>query len=86
MNTLQNYLLNASLVKTTRLPIIWMSMVLYTERSETDLISLAILVPSTMQPYILYECHSALELNGSTRLYHFIARNYFWEKLHEHCK
>ena len=29
----------------------------------------AIMVPNTLQPYILCECHNALEHNGSIRLY-----------------
>ena len=36
-----------------------------------------IMVPNTLQPYILYECHNALGHNGSTRLYHSIRRHYY---------
>ena len=39
----------------------------------------AIIVPNTLQSYILYECHNALGHNGSTRLYHFIRRHYYWK-------
>ena len=44
-----------------------------------------IMVPNTVQPYILYECHNALGHNGSTRLYNFIRRHYYWKKLCQHC-
>ena len=40
----------------------------------------AIMVPIALQPYILYECHNALGHNGSTRMYHFIRRYYYWKK------
>ena len=57
-------------------------MVLYTEKiRDGPNIFHAIMVPNTLQPYILYECHNALGLNGSTRLYQFIRRNYYWKKL-----
>ena len=36
----------------------------------------AIMVPNTLQPYILYESDNALGHNGSTRLYHFIRKHY----------
>ena len=61
-----------------------MNMVLLIEKLEMDQIFHAIMVPNTLQPYILYESHNALGCNGSTR-YHFIRRNYYWKKLHEHC-
>ena len=44
----------------------------------------AIIVPYTLQPYILYESHNALEHNGSSRLYHFIKRQHYWKKLCQH--
>ena len=44
----------------------------------------AILVPNTLQPYILYESHKAQGHNGSTRLYDFIRKHYYWKKLHQH--
>ena len=45
----------------------------------------AIMVPNALQPYILYESHNALGHNGSTRMYHFIRRHYYWKKLNQHC-
>ena len=45
----------------------------------------AIMVPNTLQSDILYECHNALGHNGSTRLYHFISRHYYWKRLCQHC-
>ena len=45
----------------------------------------AIMVPNTLQPFILYECHNALGHNGSTRLYHFIRRNHYWKKVCQQC-
>ena len=44
-----------------------------------------IMVPNTSQPYILYESHTVLGLNGSTRICNFIRRHYYWKKLHQHC-
>ena len=43
------------------------------------------MVSQTLQPYELYEIHNALGHNGSTRLYSFIKRYYYWEKLCWHC-
>ena len=44
---------------------------------------IAILV-QTLQCYILYENHNALRHNGSTHLYNFIKRHYYWKRLHQH--
>ena len=44
-----------------------------------------IMVLQTLQPFILYESHSKLGHNGSTRLYNFIKRHYYWRKLHQQC-
>ena len=44
-----------------------------------------IMVPNTLQPYILYESHNALGHNGSTRLHNFIRGHYYWKKLCQHC-
>ena len=44
-----------------------------------------IMVPQKLQPYILYECHNALGHNGTTRLYTFIKRFYYWKKLYQDC-
>ena len=41
-------------------PTIWMNMVLYIEKSDGHNIFHAIMVPKTLQPYILYECYNAL--------------------------
>ena len=42
-----------------------------------------IMVPRILQPYILYESSNALGQIGSTRLYYFIRRHYYWKKLHQ---
>ena len=39
----------------------------------------------TLQPYILYESHNALQNNGSTWFVDFIKRHYYWRKLYQHC-
>ena len=44
-----------------------------------------IMVPNTLQPYILYESHNALGHTGSTRLYTSIRKHYYWKKLYQHC-
>ena len=41
----------------------------------------AIMVPNTLQPYILYKSHNTQGHNGSTRMYHFIRRHYYWKKI-----
>ena len=61
-------------------------MVLPTEKLRMDQMFFhTIMVPNTLQPYILYESHNALGYNGSTRLYHFIRRHYYWKKLCQDC-
>ena len=32
----------------------------------------------------LYESHNVLGHNGSTSLYNFIEKHYYWRKLHQH--
>ena len=38
------------------------------------------MVPNTLQPFILYKSNNALGHNGSSRLYSFIRRHYYWKK------
>ena len=44
-----------------------------------------IIVPHTLQPYILYESLNVLGHNGPIRLYNFIKRCCYWKKLCQHC-
>ena len=44
----------------------------------------AIMVPNALHSYILYESHKVLGHNGSTSLFHFIRRHYYWKRLHQH--
>ena len=59
-----------------------MDMVLDIEKSEMDQIFPCHHGSPKLQPYILYESYSALGCNGSTALYNFIKRFYYWKKLH----
>ena len=65
--------------------IIWINMTLLTERSGRPNIYFAIMVPNTMQPYLLNDCYSTLGHNDSTRLYYFTRRHYYWKMCHQHC-
>ena len=53
--------------------------IIYRKIRDGPIIFHAIMVPNTLQPYILYECHNTLGHIGSTRLYHLIERNYYWK-------
>ena len=59
--------------------------VAYREIKDGPNIFHAVMVPQTLQPYILPESHNALGHNGPTRLYNFIRRHYYWRKMHQHC-
>ena len=43
----------------------------------------ALIVPKTIQNYLLYESHNGLDHNGTTRLYQFLKRQYYWKGLKE---
>ena len=43
------------------------------------------MVPQNLPPYMLHESHNALRHTGSTMLYNFIKRFYYWKKLHQDC-
>ena len=42
-----------------------------------------LIVPKTIQKYLLYESHNGLDHNGTTRLYQFLKRQYYWKGLKE---
>ena len=43
------------------------------------------MVSQNLQSYILYKSHNALGHKGSTKLYNFIKRFYYWKKLCQDC-
>ena len=59
--------------------------IMYRQIEDRPHIFHAIMVPQTLQPYILYESHNALGNNGSTRLYNAIKTHCYWKKLWQHC-
>ena len=60
----------------------WMNMVLYTEKIKDGTnISHVIMVPQTLQPYILYKSYNPLGNNASI----YLLKYYYWKKLCQHC-
>ena len=58
---------------------------MYTEIRDEPNIFYTIMVPNTLQPNIMKESHNALGHYGSTKLYNFIRRHYYWKTLCQHC-
>ena len=46
----------------------------------------ALIVPKTTLKYVLYGSHNSLCHNGTTRLYKFLKRQYYWKTLKDSVK
>ena len=59
--------------------------IIYRKIKDESNIFHSIMVPQTLEPYILYMSYNALGHNCPTCLHSIIKRHYYWRKLCQHC-